>query len=106
MGEVGLDGVGFGVWVRIGVWSGFWSFIYLSTITALWLYSLSLLSFMRIACVTCLLRYVCFLLMTYTRSSDDVYDMFVFVYDDGNIADNLVHRTQWMMKIMLFLMTD
>ena len=52
------------------------------------------------------LRYVCFLLMTYTRSSDDVYDMFVFVYDDGNIADNLVHRTQWMMKIMLLLMTD
>ena len=47
-----------------------------------------------------------FLLMTYTRSCDDVYDMFVFVYDDGNIADNLVHRTQWMMKIMLLFMTD
>ena len=42
-----------------------------------------------------------FLFMTYTRSFFDVHDMFVFV-----VFDNLVHRTQWMMKIMLLLMTD
>ena len=41
-----------------------------------------------------------FLLMTYTRSFVDVYDMFVFV-----VFDNLVHRTQWMMMMLLF-MTD
>ena len=44
-------------------------------------------------------------LMTYIRSCDDDDDMCIFVDDDGDIADNLVHRTQWMM-IMLLLMTD